>query len=154
MDLIRTSDGTTIGTRIYEETGSSSGKDASQFAALEHSLLGMSYEMRNFIENYFKVYGSILKLAGDNGKKAKTVYINLGYDDPIKEGQRFDVMEDGMIDGNYMEDKVGEVRIDKIMGPKISLCKVNKGGEDILRIINEGKITLRLVSRKAKLFDD
>jgi hypothetical protein len=53
-----------------------------------------------------------------------------------------------------MEDKVGEVRIDKIMGPKISLCKVNKGGEDILRIINEGKITLRLVSRKAKLFDD
>ena len=63
-------------------------------------------------------------------------------------------MEDGMIDGNYMEDKVGEVRIDKIMGPKISLCKVNKGGEDILRIINEGKITLRLVSRKAKLFDD
>ena len=154
LDLIRTSDGTTIGTRIYEETGSSSGKDASQFAALEHSLLGMSYEMRNFIENYFKVYGSILKLAGDNGKKAKTVYINLGYDDPIKEGQRFDVMEDGMIDGNYMEDKVGEVRIDKIMGPKISLCKVNKGGEDILRIINEGKITLRLVSRKAKLFDD
>lgn len=90
----------------------------------------------------------------NNGKKAKTVYINLGYDDPIKEGQRFDVMEDGMIDGNYMEDKVGEVRIDKIMGPKISLCKVNKGGEDILRIINEGKITLRLVSRKAKLFDD
>ena len=79
LDLIRTSDGTTIGTRIYEETGSSSGKDASQFAALEHSLLGMSYEMRNFIENYFKVYGSILKLAGDNGKKAKTVYINLGY---------------------------------------------------------------------------
>ena len=59
-----------------------------------------------------------------------------------------------MIDGNYMEDKVGEVRIDKIMGPKISLCKVNKGGEDILRIINEGKITLRLVSRKAKLFDE
>ena len=50
--------------------------------------------------------------------------------------------------------KIGEVRIDKIMGPKISLCKVNKGGEDILRIINEGKITLRLVSRKAKLFDD
>ena len=44
LDLIRTSDGTTIGTRIYEETGSSSGKDASQFAALEHSLLGMSNE--------------------------------------------------------------------------------------------------------------
>lgn len=56
LDLIRTSDGTTIGTRIYEETGSSSGKDASQFAALEHSLLGMSYEMRNFIENYFRFF--------------------------------------------------------------------------------------------------
>lgn len=153
LDLIRTSDGVTISTRTYEEKGSASGKEATQFTALERALLNVPYEMRTFVETYFKVYGSIMRIANDNGKKVKSVYINLGYDDPIKEGQRFNVMEDGMIDGNYLEDKVGEIRIDKIMGPKISLCKVNKGGERILKAMKDG-ITLRLISRQAKLFDE
>ena len=39
------------------------------------------------------------------------------------------------------------------MGQKISLCKVNKGGETILTALNEGK-TLKLISRQAKLFDE
>ena len=43
--------------------------------------------------------------------------------------------------------------ITEIMGPKISLCKVNKGGETILTALNEGK-TLKLISRQAKLFDE
>lgn len=153
LDLVRTSDGTTIGTRDYEENGSASGKDASQFMALERALLNIPYEMRQFVESYFKVYGAILRTAASNGRKAKAVYINLGYDDPIKEGLRFDVVEDGMIEGNYIEKKIGEVRIDQVMGPKISLCKVNKGGEDILNALNNGT-SLRLVSRQAKLFDE
>lgn len=153
LDLIRTSDGTTISTQSYEETGSASGKDASQFAALEHALLNVPFKMRQFVENHFKVYGSILRVAKDNGRKAKTVYINLGYDDPIKEGLRLDVVEDGTLDGNYIEKKIGEVRIDQIMGPKISLCKVYRGGNDILRALNGGQ-SLRLVSRQARLFDE
>ncbi|WP_455671460.1 hypothetical protein [Phocaeicola sp.] len=153
LDLVRTSDGTTISTKNYEENGSASGKDASQFTALEHSLLNIPYQMRQFVENYFKVYGSILKIVTDNGKKAKTVYINLGYDDPIKEGLRFDVVEDGLIEGNYIENKIGEVRIEKVMGPKISLCKVNKGGDVILNALKNGT-SLRLISRQAKLFDE
>lgn len=152
LDLVRTSDGTTISTKNYEENGSASGKDASQFVALEHALLNIPFEMRQFVEDYFKVYGSILRIATDNGKKVKTVYINLGYDDPIKEGLRFDVVEDGMIEGNYIENKIGEVRIEQVMGPKISLCKVNKGGEAILNAL-KSNTSLRLVSRQAKLFD-
>ena len=53
----------------------------------------------------------------------------------------------------YWKDKIGEIRITEIMGPKISLCKVNKGGETILTALNEGK-TLKLISRQAKLFDE
>ena len=43
--------------------------------------------------------------------KAKTIYINLGYDDPIKEGLRFDVVEDGILEGHNIETKIGEIRI-------------------------------------------
>lgn len=55
LDLIRTSDGVTISTRNYEETGSASGKDATQYSALENSLINVPYEMGLFVENHFKV---------------------------------------------------------------------------------------------------
>lgn len=153
LDLIRTSDGVTISTRNYEETGSASGKDVTQYSALENSLINVPYEMGVFVETHFKVYGAILKVVSTKKEKAKTIYINLGYDDPIKEGLRFDVVKDGMLEGNYVETKIGEVRISEVLGAKISLCKVNKGGEDILTALNAGK-TLKLISRQAKLFDD
>ena len=153
LDLIRTSDGVTISTRNYEETGSASGKDATQYSALEHSLINVPYEMGLFVENYFKVYGSILKVVSTKREKAKTIYINLGYNDPVKAGLRFDVVESGTLEGHYTETKIGEVRIAEIMGPNISLCKVNKGGATILAALNEGK-TLKLISRQAKLFDE
>lgn len=153
LDLIRTSDGVTISTRNYEETGSASGKEATQYSALENALINVPYEMGLFVENYFKVYGSILQVVSTGKNKAKTIYINLGYDDPIKEGIRFDVIEDGMTEGHYTKRKIGEVRITEIMGSDISLCKVNKGGETILAALNEGK-TLKLISRQAKLFDE
>lgn len=153
LDLIRTSDGVTISTRNYEETGSASGKDATQYSALEYALINVPYEMGLFVENYFKVYGSIFRIATAKRGRAKTVYINLGYDDPIKEGLRLDVVESGMLGNHSIEKKIGEVRISEIMGPKISLCKVNKGEEKIYDALNEGR-TLKLISRQARLFDE
>ncbi len=154
LQLIRTSDGTTIYTRNYEENGSSSGKEASQYYALERALVNIPYKMRDMIEQNFKVHGSIVELVADNGKKAKKVYINLGYDDPIKEGQRFDVMVQTSMAENYLEHKIGEVRIQEIVGPKYSLCKVmSKGAEHVLKAMERGA-KLHIVSRQSKLFDE
>ena len=154
IQLIRTSDGTSIYSRNYEENGSSSGRDASQYNALENALISVPYEMRNLIEHYFRVHGSIVQLVSDNGKKAKSVYINLGYDDPIKEGQRFDVMVQTSLADNYLEHKIGEVRIKEIVGPKYSLCKVmGKGAEHILKAMELGA-KLHIVSRQSRLFDE
>lgn len=154
IQLIRTSDGTSIYSRNYEEKGSASGRDASQYNALENALISVPYEMRSFIEQYFRVHGSIVELVTDNGKKAKSVYINLGYDDPIKEGQRFDVMVQTSLSENHMEHKIGEVRIKEIVGPKYSLCKVmNNGAEHILKAMELGA-KLHIVSRQSRLFDE
>ncbi len=71
LDLIRTSDGVTISTRNYEETGSASGKDATQYSALENSLINVPYEMGLFVENHFKVYGSILKVVSTKETRQK-----------------------------------------------------------------------------------
>lgn len=155
LQLIRTSDGTTIFSRNYEENGASSGKESSQYYALKRALVNIRYQMRDFVEQNFKVHGSIVELVSDNGKKAKSVYINLGYDDPIKEGQRFDVMiRTSILSNEYMEHKIGEVRIQEIVGPKYSLCKViSKGSEDILKALNLGA-QLHIISRQSKLFDE
>ena len=154
LQLIRTSDGTIIFSRNYEENGASSGQESSQYYALKRALVNIRYQMRDFVEQNFKVHGSIVELVSDNGKRAKSVYINLGYDDPIKEGQRFDVMVRTSLSQEYMEHKIGEVRIQEIVGPKYSLCKVmSKGGEDILKALELGS-QLHIISRQSKLFDE
>ena len=155
LQLIRTSDGTTIFSRNYEETGSSSGKDASQYNATENALLNTRYEVRTFIEQYFRVHGAIVNMASHNARKAKKVYINLGYEDPIKEGQRFDVtIEKSLPDGGTVPEKIGEVRISEIVGARYSVCKVmSKGADNILEAWDKG-IKLHLVSREGRLFDD
>ena len=154
IQLVRTSDGTTIFSRNYEENGSSSGREASQYNALKNALINIPYKMRTFIEQYFKVHGTIVELVTDNGRKAKSVYINLGYNDPITEGQRFDVIAETTINGYLMGKKIGEIRIKEMTGPKFSLCKVmSKGGEDILKALQK-KTKLHIISRQARLFDD
>ena len=127
LDLIRTSDGVTISTRNYEETGSASGKDATQYSALENSLINVPYEMGLFCRKSLQSIRFNTESGIYQKRQGKTIYINLGYDDPIKEGLRFDVVEDGILEGHNIETKIGEIRITEIMGPKISLCKVNKG---------------------------
>ena len=57
------------------------------YSALENSLINVPYEMGLFVEKHFKVYGSILKVVSTKRDKAKTIYINLGYDDPTKTGR-------------------------------------------------------------------
>lgn len=154
LQLIRTSDGTIIFSRNYEETGSSSGKDASQYNALKNALVSVPYEMRAFIEQYFKVHGAIVELVSHNGSKAKKVYINLGYNNPIKEGQRFDVIAETPINDTYIGRRIGEIRISEITGPKISLCKVmGKGSDEIFKALRNGT-KLHIISRQARLFDD
>ena len=154
LQLVRTSDGTSIFSRNYEENGSSSGKDASQYNALKSALISVPYEMRAFIEQYFKVHGSIVELASSSSTRAKKVYINLGYNDPVKEGQRFDVIMETPVGNRYMGKKIGEIRIQEITGPNFSLCKVMwKGGDDVLEALQRNA-KLHIVSRQAKLFDD
>lgn len=154
LQLVRTSDGTTIFSRNYEESGSSSGKDASQYNALKSALVSVPYEMRTFIEQYFKVHGSIVELVSGSSTRAKEVYINLGYNDPITEGQRFDVIVETPVGNRYMGRKIGEIRIKEITGPNFSLCKVMwKGGDDVLEALQRNA-KLHIVSRQAKLFDD
>ena len=154
LELIRTSDGTTIFSRNYETYGSSSGADASQYNALRHALVIFPDEMRTFIEAHFKVYGSVIATYSQSSKRAKKVYINLGYDDPIREGLRFDVMANTYSADGQTQRKIGEIRIDKITGPGSSLCKViRKGSEEILQYLNKHE-HLRIVSRQARLFDE
>ena len=150
LELVRTSDNTVVYTGNYEGTGSASGKDATQIGAVENALLNMPYEIGKLINTYFKVYGTILNAGTENAKKVKTVYINLGFNDPIKEGLRFDVLE-----GNNAseENKIGEIRVSKMVGPRLSVCKVNKGGDKIKEALQKG-VSLKLVSRQAKLFDE
>lgn len=95
-------------------------------------------EFKLLILNTFKAKGKILQIEEGNAKKAKTVYINMGSSDGIKEGQILEVFKEVDIAGETSRKLVGEVEVREIMGDSRCLAKVKKGGAVILQVMSNG----------------
>jgi len=139
LDLQRTADGVTVSTRQWEGSGSATGQKATPQQALEQALEPISAEMNLYAQTHFKPYGSILRLASASRQRAKTVYINLGHADSVKEGLRLEVLEPGKVQQPSAKTPLGEITIDKVLGPNISLGKVKKGHEAIFQALEAGR---------------
>jgi hypothetical protein len=108
--------------------------------------------MKELVEDYFKLKGSILEISAEKKKKATEVYIDLVTLVGVQKNQRFDVFIEREIAGRISQKKIGELKVDAVEGDDIALCKVTKGGEEIKQAVGEGqKITI--ISTQAKLFD-
>lgn len=91
------------------------------------------------ILNTFKVQGRVLQLEKGDAKKARTVYVSLGYDDGVEEKQILEVYKDIDIAGEISHKLIGEIEITEIMGPSRCLAKVRKGGEEILQALSNNE---------------
>ena len=151
VQLIDPSTGATIGSYNYTSTGSSTdGAEAARTGAVN----GSSANMKKFIEEACPVKGTIVQIADGDAKKAKKVYINLGTDNGIEEGQKFVIYAVVDIAGEKSEKEIGTLTAVEVMGATRTLCKVNEGGDAIVKnMASNVEMTIKTRAKKG-LFGD
>lgn len=110
--------------------------DAARDGILRHCVSEDAFKL--LILNTFKTQGKIIQVDETNGKKAKTVYINLGSENGIEKKQYLEVYKEVDVAGEISKKLIGEVEVQEVMGPSRCLAKVKKGGEDIQQVLNAG----------------
>ncbi len=149
LSIINAANGTLEKQENFESIGSGETEAAAASASLEIS----QKPLERFINNVYKVQGKIEEIEANDGKKAKSVYVNLGSNDGIAKGKKLEVSKEITIAGKKSNKLIGEVTVTEVMGENISLCKVNKGGEEILTEFNKGTtLPVKTKEEKAGLF--
>lgn len=133
LKVVDASTGTLRATESFENKATGDTGDLSVVECLDLP----SYMMRDFMDKYFKVKGYIVQVKDLNKKstKAESVYINLGSARGIQEGQAFIVYNVVDIAGELSNEEVGRVKVSQVMSANRSVCKVTKGGDKILEIM-------------------
>lgn len=149
LSIINAANGTLAKSENFENSATADTEGAAAAAALEIP----QKPLERFINNVYKVEGKIEDIDEKDAKKAKTVYVSLGSNDGVAKGKKLEVFKEVTIAGKKSNKLIGEVTINEVMGESISLCKVNKGGEDILNEFNNGtKLPVRTKEEKAGFF--
>lgn len=100
----------------------------------------MTGSLTKYTKAAFTVKGHILEKGLEKKDKLKQVYIDLGRNWGTAEGQHFNVYVMGMVAGRETKREVGRLKVESVEGEEISLCKVQKGGDDIKKVLEAGKI--------------
>lgn len=101
----------------------------------------ISTQLKNFVDEVFKLKGSIVEISEVKKDEAKTLYISIGSDNGILKGQKLDVFVEKEVAGRTVSKLIGEVKVEAVEAGDLSLCKVTKGGKEINAAVNEGRNT-------------
>lgn len=101
----------------------------------------ISTQLKDFIEETFKLKGSIVEISEAKKDEAKKLYINIGSDNGILKGQKLDVYIEKEVAGRKVNKLIGEIKVEAVEAGDLSLCKVTKGGKEINAAINENRNT-------------
>ena len=142
------------GTLVAQQNFTSQGTGATDQLASSSALIANGKYLERFINNAYRAEGKVVELDDQDAKKVKTIYISLGTDDGVQKGQKIEVFKEVTIGGQVSKKIVGELTIQEVMGPAVSLCKVNKGGDVILSEFGKGtNLPVRTKEQKAGLFE-
>lgn len=132
LSLIDPSTSTPKFMHTYSVAGTGDTDEEATNNALRGSAVG---NIKDFIEANFAASGQIIKVSKDNGKKAEEVYINMGSSQGIAKGNRLKAYAVIDVMGEQTNKEIGELEVKEVASPNRSLCKVKKGGEEILQAL-------------------
>lgn len=142
------------GTLVAQQNFTSNGTGETDQLASSSALSANGKYLERFINNAYRAEGKVVELDDQDAKKVKTLYISLGTDDGVQKGQKIEVFKEVTIGGQISKKIIGELTIQEVMGPAVSLCKVNKGGDVILSEFGKGtNLPVRTKEQKAGLFE-
>lgn len=150
LKVTKTQNGTLVGTKTFQHAGLTGGRGGNKEEAIANTFVYAVSSMRDFVDEYFKMEGTILEVNAEKKGKAEEVYINLGSMHGVKEAQKFTVYVAREVAGRTAKKEIGRLTTKTVEGEDISLCKVQKGGEEIMQAINDGQ-TIMIISREQTL---
>ena len=104
-------------------------------AAVTDALAHVENDMKNLVDEHFKLDGIILGEGFEKDKKGKKMeicLINLGSDHGLEKSQRLEVSCVEKIAGRDVTKVIGQLTITEVMAGDLSQCKVTKGGDVLL----------------------
>lgn len=101
--------------------------------AVQNEAQNIGKEMKKFVEKAFPTVGKIVELDEVKGGEAKTAYINLGSENGMAKGAKFEVRVKRMIGGKASFKLLGEAEVTDVESEELSKVKIKKGG----KLINE-----------------
>ena len=106
--------------------------------AMNNALEVLSKKVRNSFNNLFPLTGSILERAGEKNDKQKEVYIDLGSNHGITEGQVLGVYRLTSIAGKTARREIARLKVKRVEGEEVSFCKVISHGKDLKAALDAG----------------
>ena len=133
----------TTGSILYSQTINSSAWADAWFEATDkavgYAISRMKQSITASVNNAFPLYASIVEGARDKKDKTKEVYIDLGEAQRCTPGIHFTVYTVRTVAGKEAKKKIGQLRVTEVMGDEVSLCKVQRGGQDIKTALDAGE---------------
>ena len=106
--------------------------------------------MQKFVNDHFKLESTIVTIEQSDKKKgALTVYVNCGSAVGIQKGQLFDVKVEKDVAGKKILTNIGTLKADEVQSEDMTLCKVTKGGKEILEANQEGRKLIVISGKQA-----
>lgn len=104
---------------------------ASEDEAVQNIAKSVPGGMKKFVDKAFPLEGKIIDLDDAKGNEVKTAYINLGSENGIAKGAKFEVRVKRMIGGKTSYKYLGEAEVADVESEDLAKIKIKKGGKDI-----------------------
>lgn len=130
-----------VATGLSTEATSFQGKASdlmlSPESAVTEAMMSLSNELYEYFRKNFPVTGKIMKILSGKKDGAETILLNVGKQQGIKPGDKFNVEYIEILEGQPLPTSIGEVEVVKLNGNTFAECKVpKKFGVEILSRFN------------------
>lgn len=107
--------------------------------AVQNISQSMGKDIKKFVESAFPSVGKIVELDEVKGDDVKTAYINLGSENGMAKGAKFEIRVKRMVGGKTSLKLLGEAEVVDVESEDLSKVKIKKGGKLIYEAFNSGQ---------------
>ncbi len=138
LKVIKTADGSVVASKDFTYDGLKGGIGSTKDEAIAAVLKNTRTSMEQFINENFKLKATVVDSDFETKKNEMTTcYVTLGSDAGIEKGQMLDVAVITMVANRETEKVIGSLKVTEVVAGDLAKCKVEKGGEEILKSMKE-----------------
>ncbi len=119
--------------------GSLLGAGSTPEKAISGAIGAIKGKMETFIDLHFPLLGKIVEVKDQKKGKLQSAYIDLGSLHGVSKGQYVVVSAVKTIAGRKSQVELGRMKVDEVVAEDLSLCKVTKNGEEMLKAFSDGQ---------------